>query len=394
MSSAGRRGKALLLNPNMTSFSRPKTRVCHLTCGHSPFDMRIFHKECRTLVKAGFDLTLVVPHYQDEVVEGIRILAVPKPETRRERMTRTVWEVYRKAVAADAVLYHFHDPGLIPVGLLLALRGKRVIYDVHEDVPQQTLSKDWLPKGSRWFTSTAMSAIENWASGHFAGLVTATPTIAQRFKRRGIPLALVQNFSLVDEKVLSRSGLSSDREMAAIYLGGISRIRGIREMIEAIEIVQKEVKARLLLAGEFESQALREEMERLPGWKAVEYLGQIDPKEVGKVMARARLGLVLFHPEPNHIYAQPNKLFEYMSFGLPVIASDFTLWQEIVGRTGAGLLVNPLDPKAIATAIVFLLKHPEEGNAIGSRGRQAVEEHYNWAIEERKLLSLYESILR
>jgi glycosyltransferase involved in cell wall biosynthesis len=82
-----------------------------------------------------------------------------------------------------------------------------------------------------------------------------------------------------------------------------------------------------------------------------------------------------------------------MAMGLPVIASNFPLYREIVESAGCGLLVNPLKPEEIADAVIYLFKSPEEAEAMGKRGRKAVEKSYNWSMEEKKLLGLYEDFL-
>jgi glycosyltransferase involved in cell wall biosynthesis len=96
---------------------------------------------------------------------------------------------------------------------------------------------------------------------------------------------------------------------------------------------------------------------------------------------------------PNHIDAQPNKMFEYMSAGLPLIASDFPLWREIVEGNDCGVCVDPADPAAIAEAIDRLVENPDLARRMGENGQRAVHERYNWAIEEKKLLALYDTVL-
>jgi glycosyltransferase involved in cell wall biosynthesis len=114
---------------------------------------------------------------------------------------------------------------------------------------------------------------------------------------------------------------------------------------------------------------------------------------VREVLGRSVAGLVTFHPLPNHIDAQPNKMFEYMSAGIPVIASDFPLWREIIAGNQCGLCVDPNNPTAIAAAIQYLVLHPHEARRMGENGRKAVLDRYNWSAEEQKLFRLYEDIL-
>jgi glycosyltransferase involved in cell wall biosynthesis len=82
-----------------------------------------------------------------------------------------------------------------------------------------------------------------------------------------------------------------------------------------------------------------------------------------------------------------------MAAGLPVIASNFPLWKEIVEGNGCGICVDPLNPKEIAEAIKYLMKHPGSTEQMGKNGRRAVIEKYTWEKEGKKLLDLYAQLL-
>lgn len=97
-------------------------------------------------------------------------------------------------------------------------------------------------------------------------------------------------------------------------------------MVEAIGMTDYH----LLLAGDFASSAERDTVINKTGCGKVIELGHVNRSEVKEILAKSMASLVLFHPEPNHINAQSNKMFEYISAGLPVIASNFPLWKEIV----------------------------------------------------------------
>ena len=383
-------------SPLAASYGAPgfemRSKVVHLTSVHSPSDIRIFFKECRSLAAAGYEVVLVAPGGKDRFVEGVQVRAITKAARRLERMTKIVWAVYRAAVRERAEIYHFHDPELIPVGLLLRLRGERVIYDVHEDVPRDILSKYYLPVWARSFIGNVVEVIENFAARRFSALVSVTPHITKRFRNLNARVVTVQNFPLLDELADDISSWQ-EREAAVAYVGMMTVSRSIREMVVALSLLPEGCTAELRLAGTYSPERLRDEVAKLPGWERVRELGFLDRRVVKQSLGRVRAGLVLFYPEPNHIYAGPNKMFEYMAAGIPVIASDFPLWREIVEGAGCGKLVDPLDPQAIADAIAYLLSHPEEAEAMGRNGRRVVEERYNWKNEEKKLLALYRKLL-
>jgi glycosyltransferase involved in cell wall biosynthesis len=375
-------------------------KIAHLTSVHPPFDTRIFHKECKALREEGYDVVLIVPHNRDETVDGVRIRAVPKAVrssermSKIERMTRTVWAIYRAALDEEADVYHFHDVELVPVGLLLRRRGSTVIYDIHEDYPRDMVSKYYLPVWLRPVLGKAVELLENLAARHFSALIIVTPHIYQRYQHVNARTVVVQNFPLLHELASDVSMVPwPQREAAVAYIGNITTVRCIREMISAIALLPEDYAAELHLAGAYSPETLREQVAKLPGWKRVRELGYLDRRGVQQSLGRVKAGLVLFYPEPNYVNAYSNKMFEYMAAGIPVIASDFPLWREIVQKSACGILVDPLDPQAIAGAIAYVLNNPKEAVAMGRRGRLAVQERYNWENEETKLLALYKGVL-
>jgi glycosyltransferase involved in cell wall biosynthesis len=177
--------------------------------------------------------------------------------------------------------------------------------------------------------------------------------------------------------------------MHVLYAGGISAARGIREMVHAIARLPAERAATFVLLGGFYDPALQQQVAAQPGWQRTRYLGWQPRAALRQCLAEARLGLVLYHPDASHLAAYPNKMFEYMAAGLPVVASDFPLWRQILRETGAGLAVDPLDAAAIADAVDYLLTHPAEAQEMGRRGRAAVVARFHWEAEATKLLGLY-----
>lgn len=388
--SGGRRRQASSSWPEHIT---PCMKVAVLSSVHNAFDVRIFQKECKSVAGAGYEVTLIVPHGRDEVVDGVQIKAVPRASGRLSRMTRTVWKVYREAWRQAADIYHFHDPELISVGLLLRARGKKIIYDIHEDVPEDILGKYYLPRWIRRPVSWVAKWIEGVACRHFSGLIAATPHIANRLGSVNPRTKIVQNFPITEELASDHQVSWNQRSCSVAFVGGISVDRGPFEIVRAMTMLPPALPVTLKLAGDFSPLSLRDELARLPGWGKVEVLGFVGRAELARVLNSVRAGLVLLYPEARHKAGYPVKMFEYMSVGIPVIASDFPLWRAIIEGNGCGLLVDPLNPQAIAEAIGYIMTHPQEAEAMGLRGREAVEKNYNWATEEKKLLALYEEVL-
>lgn len=367
--------------------------IAHLTTAHPRDDTRIRLKEVATLARA-FDcqVALFVQDGQGDEVDaaGYRIVDTGPPLSRLPRLTRGGWRMISSVLRTRPAVAHFHDPELLPWSLLLLPFGIKVIYDVHEDVPRQVRHSPNFPSWLRRLLPNAVSIAEWFGARFLTGLVTATPEIAGRFPAR--KTTLVQNYAMIGELHIPDQTPMSARPRDFAYVGGIGVDRGIIPMLEALDRLP-EPGARLNIAGSFSVAREQVQAEAHGGWNRVRFLGLKSRNEVAALLSRARAGLVLFQPRPNNIAGRPNKLFEYMSAGLPVIASDYPRWREIVSGAGCGLLVDPEDPDAIAEAMQWFLDNPQDAQAMGESGRQAILDRFNWDREAEKLIALYEVLL-
>lgn len=365
-----------------------KACICHLSSVHRAHDVRILLKEGVSLARAGFDTHFVVRADADETFQGVTIHALPlAPGGRLGRMLFTTWRLFRTAISLDADIYHFHDPELIPIGLLLKWRGHRVIYDAHEDTPRQVLAKHWVAAPLRRLVAWAVEGMEDFAIRRLDGVCTATPHIAQRFSRLNNNTIDINNFPFTDEFVPEADW--ETREDRLCFIGGLSHIRGLDTLVDSLA----SSRLPLSLAGPVESADFLARLRASPGWMHVDYPGNLTRPEVSALLSRCKIGVVTFLPLPNHVDAQPNKLFEYMSAGLPVIASDFPLWRELVEGNGCGLCVDPEDAEAIANIARWLIDNDALAKQMGEQGRRMVLEKYNWQCEEKKLLAFYQQLL-
>lgn len=366
-----------------------RPRVAHLTSAHPRDDARIHHKMCVTLAAAGYDVVLVVADGRGtESQDGINFVDVGSARGRLDRMANVTRRVFRAAVEIDAEIYHFHDPELLAVGLALKRRGKRVIYDAHEDLGRAVLSKPYIPKTLRGAVASLSDFVERSASRSLDFVVGATPTIRDKFVRWNVASETISNFPMLDELV--GNGPNAGARSGVCYVGGLVTARGTVEMVRAIGLCQPET--RLTIAGGFAEAGLEGRVSSLEGWRKVDFLGQVSREGVREVLSNAVAGIVTLHATPAYVLAYPVKMFEYMAAGLPVIASDFPLWRGIIEECGCGILVDPQDPEAIAGAIRRLTESPELAKEMGERGREAVVQRYNWSTEAAKLLAIYEHV--
>jgi len=365
--------------------------VASLTSVHLRTDTRIFLKQCQSLSQAGYKVTLIVADGSgNEMREGVQIRDVGVSKGRLHRILNAPKRVFAEACNLDVDIYHLHDPELIPIGLKLKRMGKRVIFDSHEDAPKQMLGKPYLNKAVLWMLSKCLATYESWACAKFDGVLAATPLIRDKFLRINAMTIDINNFPLLHK--LESASSWAEKRTEVCYVGGIAKIRGIQEVCAAMALLKSD--ARLNLGGDFCEPTLMNQVKSLPGWTRINSLGFLDRDGVREVLSHSVAGLVTFLPKPNHIHSQPNKMFEYMSAGIPVIASDFPLWRKIIGGNNCGLLVDPLDPAAIAKASDYLVENPKEAQRMGENGRRAVEVRYNWESEEKKLLRFYDKILQ
>lgn len=371
-------------------------QICHITSAHPAFDVRIFYKAAKTLVQVGYKVTLIAQHTKNETVDGVKIIALSKPKNRFFRMFGTTWRAFCLALKQKADIYHFHDPELLGVGVFLKIFTKaKVIYDAHEDLAKSIFSRDWLPKMLQKPVSILVKWFEKAASQRCDYIITATPGIENNF--HGKKVISIRNFPVIKSNIssptFSKNKLKK-KYFSIIYIGLISEINGITQTIRALEYLNPKFDARIKLLGKFSPVVYKIKVKQLKSFEKVDYLGWIPLAKIPSYLAQADAGIICAPPEPNSLEAEPNKLFEYMFAGLPVIASNFPLWKKIIEGNNCGICVNPLNPKEIAKAVEYLIKCPEEARKMGENGRKAVLTKYNWENERKNLLKVYEQLLK
>ena len=369
-------------------------RVCHFTSAHPACDGRIFYKECCSLAKAGYSIYLVVPGEKDEIKNGVHVLGVKcEVQSRFHRMFYVAKSIYKKALSLNADIYHFHDPELLRFALKLKKKGKKVIYDMHEDYPVNIMAKTWIPSVFRKFVSWAYVKYEAKILKSIDAVVIVTPQMGKRLKYAK-KVKLITNYPLVDTfENIEVNNNYFDRENILAFAGTISMERLHHNLIKAIENIEN---VTYVLAGK--SSSYLKSLKCLPAWNKVIYLGVITKEEVEKLYQKTKIGIII------EDYCLVNygkegslgvtKLFEYMKHSIPFICTDFKYHKEIVDKYNCGICVNPLNISEMTNAIIYLLNHPEVAKQMGENGYRAYVEKYNWQFQESVLLDLYKEMDR
>lgn len=365
-------------------------KVCHVTSAHPRYDVRIFHKECKSLANNGFDVTLLVnDNLPNEKKDGVKIISTKiEPKSRIERMIISKKTIRTKMLKIDADIYHFHDPELLPDASWIKKQGKKVIFDFHEDVSNLILYMTWIPSRIRKIVSLIYEKYEVNKASRLDALISVTPKIVERLKHINPNTIMVTNYPISTDEA-SNNG---DRRRAICFAGGIDPQWNHENIIKAIENIDNII---YILAGSGSSEYL-EKLKKLKGWEKVRYLGRIPHEKVKEIYSKSMIGMTLLSNNTqvgDEGTLGNTKIFEFMDAGLPVICSNNKIWKEIVEGYECGIAINPDNINEIIKAIYKIINDQEKAIKMGQEGRKAIFDKFNWGFEEEKLLKLYNSLV-
>jgi glycosyltransferase involved in cell wall biosynthesis len=368
--------------------------VCILTSAHAPTDIRIFAKEARSLREAGYKVTLVaLSDGAGGVKEGINVVTLPHPKNRLGRFLSGP-RLLREALRTKARFYHFHDPDLLPIGAALKLFSRsRVIYDVHEHYPNAILHKYWIPSALRNSIAIVFQCIERLIVPMLDAVVYTTPIVGERYLRLSRRAVRIENYPRIDAFPIQNG---TGRSRGVVFCGKVAPERGVEQLLDAVALLDDHERPDVTFLGDFESDEYRESvMDRLHhlGLSAkVTIAAPVSYKDLGTALQDFRVGVVLYQPTPNNMSCLPNKLFEYMAAAIPVLASDFPLYREVIQAAECGVVVDPTQTVDIAAELRKMVKDDDIWRERGLRGRQAFRSDFNWNKEGDRLVQLYSDL--
>lgn len=369
-------------------------KVCHVTSVHQRYDTRIFHKECTSLAKAGYDVTLLVADNKaPEVRNGVKIISADfKPQSRLDRILHSSCVMFKYAIQVNAEIYHLHDPELLPVAKKLKQNGKKVIFDSHENYPAQIVCKRYLPAALRQMTASVYKSYETSALKYCDAVVVPCTFYGgvNIFEGRCKRTVYISNAPKLEELYDKYNPEDRSCNKTICHVGSLTFERGITHLIKAAY----KAGVKLILAGKFSPNSYHEELQKMPEYQNVDYRGFVNRDGLMDIFNESNIGMatILNIGQYNTGDNFATKVYEYMSVGMPVIVSKYTYADKAVSKYKFGLSVKPDDINAIADAICQIIGSPTVAKEMGNAGRLAIKTEFNWSNEERKLLNLYREV--
>ena len=375
-------------------------KVCHLASRHKMNDMRIFEKECKSLAKSGFDVTLIGfgDEPKTETIDGVHCISLYYPiKNNLELLRKRNKMSLEAALQVDADIYHLHEPELLPVGMKLKRKGKIVIFDSHEYYGWQlhdNIHKIKIIKTPAFL----MKVIGNLYMRYEKRVCMKLDAVVQvctmngidYFKDRCRKTLFIRNLPNLSDYT-RKTVIDYGKAPAVAMIGGITKERGITQLVKATHLAG----GRLLLAGAFSPKSYEKELNEMPEYTCVDYKGFLDKNGMVALLEEANIGAstLLNVGQYDKIDTLPTKVYDYMSMELPVIISNTTFAKKMNEQYHFGICVNPDDPEEISTTITWLKEHPEQALEFGKNGRKEIEKEFNWEKESEKLVAFYNQLL-
>lgn len=370
-----------------------KIKICHVSSVHLSMDTRIFYRYCLGL-KQTYEVSLIACHPKNDIIQGIPITSFPRYKNRIFRVLFGWLLILPKALRQKAKLYHLHDPELIPLGFVLKLFGKKIIYDIHENIAEDILEKDWIKFKKMWhwlYTLFEKPALKLFH------IILAEDSYLKRYNTKSNKAMVIHNYCDLNFFNPYYQDSEQRNSLKLFYIGILLENRGILEILTAIKIAKsKGFHFEFHCVAELYTQ-VSDAINTLDFYpeiaSQVTFYGRKNLEDGYEIAKKCGIGLCIIHPMSNSIESYPTKLFEYMAVGLPIVTSDFDLYKEAVSENGCGLNINPLNPEEIAEAIIHISENKELQKSMSQKGKKAVADKYNWNSELPKLMKFYSNIL-
>lgn len=366
-------------------------KICHVTNTHPRYDGRILYKECVSLASFGYDVTLLVcDNLKNEIINKVKIVSTNDIFKKRiHRFFKSKKSLKLKINEINADVFHLHEPDLLLLAKYLKKKGKKVIFDSHEDYPVLFLERKWIPRFLRPMLSKLYSFYEKSILEILDGVITVSPHIEKRLKRANKNVVTITNYPIINELPLKKH---FNKEIC--FAGGVKDFWNHENIIIAISKIE-DIKYKI--AGKGENNYI-ENLKTLDGYNKVEMLGYLNHESIKKIYSEASIGMCICSYRPNVGYKEGSlgitKIFEYMANGLPIICTDFEIFKTIIDKYKCGFYVRPDDVNEIREKIELIINNDKLKHTMSKNAFKAAKEEFNWHSQEKYLLDFYKGILK
>lgn len=366
-------------------------KICHVTSAHKRYDGRIFLKQCTSLAKKYDTFLICCDLLDDEEKNNVKILSTKKVfKNRYDRMINAKRVLKPFCLKVDADLYQFHDPELLGLALYMKRKGKKVIFDSHEDNASLFLEKDWIPKILRNTLNNVYINYEKKVFKKLDGVICVSNSVLERSKSFTDNIIIIENFPILDDNFKKIS--KNEKILNLCFAGGVNSGWNHNIIVEAIQNIDN---IHYTIAGPI-TEEYKNYLLELDVNKKITILGKISFNEVKNLYSKSDVGMALCSYRPNTNYKvgslSNTKIFEYMMYELPSIFTNFKVYSEINTKKEFGIPVTPSSITEVKKAIGNMRENKDLRNKMIKNGKELVKSEYNWSILETRLYNFYSKV--
>ena len=372
--------------------------IAIVTSIHPDFDARIW-KHAKSMAAAGWRVELIAPwtRRSEEFPPGITLHPFERVSSRPRRPVLVPLRIASRLrpVLHGVDVVHFHDLDILPWMSAVSL-VKPVVYDVHEDYPEEMMIREWVPGLLRRPLALGIGIGQRLFARPIRNVVLTQPELEPEFAGDRFRRLYIYNYASLE----LTKGWKDDylsRPPTVLFIGSQHVNNGTDLLIDIAARVRKvRPQVRFLASDRFANPELRAaavaRMEQL-GADNMELIANVRPHELMSVLNRATVAISPNLRVKQQIRGAHNKIYEFMAGGLPQVLSDLPKQVEVVGGSDAGIMARPEDPDSFVSAIVSLVDDPALGHRLGMNGQRAFRERYSWESQMPALIGMYEDII-
>lgn len=391
-------------------------KICMITTDDYLYDPRVYWREAVSLAKK-YDITYIAMDDGRKDIKGITEEKIKflkfklKGKKYKVNLKKQLWEQYTYSLDSFKEIFDFikkenydvfHIQGLYSIFLIKYLKNNfpnsKIIYECREYHPDGIRDYN-KTKGfktiNKYLYSYYMSIKEKLEASKSDYIIVTDDSIYKRFK--GINKGKIQKVYNFTNISIENNIKNIKKEYDLVYCGGISFVRGILQIIKAVNIAKyngRELKCLLLgsIVDQFIKQKMDEYIKNNGLEKNIIFKGRVDFSEVPQYLLKSKIGMVTLMPISKYKKNIPMKQFEYMAYGLPIIGSDLPPIRNFVGKSNSGILVDPNKEYDIYNTIIKILDDKQLYKQLSDNGIMAVKKLYNWKQSEKKLFDIYDEL--